>query len=72
MTSPGPQRPWHMVEPAEVESVLDTSPRGLARPEVAVRLERHGPNQLEEAPRSSASRACWIPRARACATPFSR
>jgi Ca2+-transporting ATPase len=39
-----------MVEPAEVESVLDTSPRGLARPEVAVRLERHGPNQLEEAP----------------------
>jgi Ca2+-transporting ATPase len=50
MTPEGPQRPWHAVGPAEVESVLGTGPGGLARPEVAVRLERHGPNQLEEAP----------------------
>ena len=50
MTPPGPPRPWHVVGPAEVESVLGTSLRGLARPEVAARLERHGPNQLEEAP----------------------
>jgi magnesium-transporting ATPase (P-type) len=45
-----PARPWHELDRAEVESALGTGPRGLARAEVAARLERHGPNQLDEAP----------------------
>jgi Ca2+-transporting ATPase len=44
------QRPWHGLDHAEVESILGTSPRGLAAAAVAARLERHGPNQLEEVP----------------------
>jgi magnesium-transporting ATPase (P-type) len=48
--SPGGRRPWHVLDLAEVESGLGTSARGLARAEAAARLERHGPNQLEEAP----------------------
>jgi len=39
-----------VLDPAEVESGLGTSALGLARAEAATRLERHGPNQLEEAP----------------------
>jgi Ca2+-transporting ATPase len=46
-------RPWHVLDRAAVESILGTSARGLAGAEVAARLERHGPNQLEEAPPSS-------------------
>jgi Ca2+-transporting ATPase len=49
----GAHRPWHVLDHAEVESLLGASPRGLARTEVAARLERHGPNQLEEAPPTS-------------------
>lgn len=48
------ERPWHVLDPAEVESLLGASTRGLARPEAAARLERDGPNQLEEAPPPSA------------------
>ena len=52
--SRSPQRPWHVLDRPEVESVLGASATGLARAEVAARLERHGPNQLEEAPPTSA------------------
>ncbi|HVQ76987.1 MAG TPA: HAD-IC family P-type ATPase, partial [Candidatus Binatia bacterium] len=48
--SPGGQRAWHVLDHAEVASGLGTSARGLTRVEAAARLERHGPNQLEEAP----------------------
>ena len=43
-------RSWHVLDHGEVESLLDASPRGLTRAEVGIRLERHGPNQIEEAP----------------------
>jgi Ca2+-transporting ATPase len=46
-------RPWHVLETAEVESLLRTSAHGLGRGEVAARIERHGPNRLEEAPPTS-------------------
>lgn len=46
--------PWHTLAAAEVEARLGAGPRGLARAEVAARRERHGPNQLEEAPPTSA------------------
>ena len=48
------QPPWHTLEHAGTEARLGTSARGLARAEAAARLERHGPNELEEAPPPSA------------------
>ena len=41
---------WHALEAAEVLDRLATTPRGLRAEEVAVRLERYGPNQLREEP----------------------
>ncbi|MCI0547868.1 MAG: ATPase, partial [Candidatus Rokubacteria bacterium] len=52
--SAGGRLPWHVLDHVEVESGLGTSARGLARVEAAARLDRHGPNQLEEAPPPSA------------------
>jgi calcium-translocating P-type ATPase len=45
---------WHAREPGEVAALLDTGPHGLSRAEARARLERYGPNQLEEAPPPSA------------------
>jgi Ca2+-transporting ATPase len=39
-----------VLEVADVEALLGASARGLVPAEVAARLARHGPNQLEEAP----------------------
>ncbi len=41
---------WHARSPADVESLLGTGAGGLDPAEVRARRERHGPNQLEEAP----------------------
>ena len=45
---------WHALERAEVESYLETSEYGLSQAEAEHRLERYGPNQLEEEPPASA------------------
>jgi Ca2+-transporting ATPase len=42
-----------VLDGVEVEALLGANARGLARAEVATRLERCGPNQLEEAPPTS-------------------
>ncbi|HUF92661.1 MAG TPA: HAD-IC family P-type ATPase [Candidatus Limnocylindria bacterium] len=47
------RRFWHMLDRAALESLLGAGARGLARAEVAARLARHGPNQLEETPPTS-------------------
>jgi magnesium-transporting ATPase (P-type) len=39
---------WHTLEQAAVESSLATTPHGLSRAEAAQRLDRYGPNVLEE------------------------
>jgi Ca2+-transporting ATPase len=41
---------WHALGRPEVETRLDTGPRGLAPGEVEVRLARHGENRLADAP----------------------
>ena len=44
------QRPWHTLDGAEVERILDVGARGLDAAEAEARLKRYGPNVLEEAP----------------------
>jgi magnesium-transporting ATPase (P-type) len=46
--------PWCTRDVADVARALKSGPDGLARGEAAARLERYGPNQLEEAPLPSA------------------
>ncbi len=41
---------WHAMDVAEVESRLDSGPKGLSADEAGRRAEQYGPNQLEEAP----------------------
>ena len=41
---------WHVLDRPEVETRLGTSVHGLARADAAARLERYGPNALEDAP----------------------
>lgn len=41
---------WHALERAEVESYLETGEHGLSQTEAGRRLERYGPNHLEEQP----------------------
>ncbi len=41
-------RPWHTMTPADVLSALETTSGGLSAAEAARRLERDGPNKLEE------------------------
>jgi magnesium-transporting ATPase (P-type) len=45
---------WHALELDEVVSLLDTDAQGLSQPEAGRRLERYGPNKLEETPPPSA------------------
>ncbi|QGG95420.1 cation-translocating P-type ATPase [Actinomarinicola tropica] len=40
--------PWHALEADDVVGRLGTDGHGLSHDEAAARLERHGPNQLEE------------------------
>jgi Ca2+-transporting ATPase len=45
------QEEWHALEPEKVVNELATSPdTGLSQQEAQQRLEKYGPNQLEEAP----------------------
>lgn len=39
---------WHAIDAARVESMLDTSPHGLTKDEAVARIERYGPNRLQE------------------------
>lgn len=41
---------WHNLDGSEVEQQLETGGHGLAQHEAEARLERHGPNLLEEEP----------------------
>ncbi|HLU97679.1 MAG TPA: HAD-IC family P-type ATPase [Thermobifida alba] len=55
MTGPAVRdRKWHAVPVGEVFAALGTAPDGLSDEEARRRLERHGPNTLEEAPPPSA------------------
>jgi len=45
---PDPAPAWHALATADVEAALGTSGSGLTETEAAVRLERDGPNALEE------------------------
>ena len=45
---------WHALELAEVEPLLKTGEKGLSQEEAGRRLERYGPNRLEEVPPPSA------------------
>ena len=50
--------PWHALTAEEVTGLLEVDPRvGLSSVQAARRLERHGPNQLAEAPREPRWRA---------------
>ena len=43
-------KPWHALVGSKVEEILATSVHGLDTAEVRARLERYGPNALDEAP----------------------
>jgi magnesium-transporting ATPase (P-type) len=43
-----PDEPWHALEPEHVRMCLGTSAHGLTAPDAVQRLERYGPNRLEE------------------------
>jgi magnesium-transporting ATPase (P-type) len=47
---PSERAPWHALDPEEVRARLDAGPHGLPSDEAARRLERFGPNRLEETP----------------------
>ncbi|MBN1205387.1 MAG: HAD-IC family P-type ATPase [Myxococcaceae bacterium] len=51
---PTQEIPWHVRSAQEVGEVLGTDAHGLTQATAAARLERYGPNQLEEAPPPSA------------------
>lgn len=42
--------PWHALSAAEVAAQLEAGPQGLSQATARARLERYGPNQLQEAP----------------------
>ncbi|MEA3408680.1 MAG: cation-translocating P-type ATPase [Chloroflexota bacterium] len=51
---------WHIKSPEQVAEALDTSPtKGLSEEEAQRRLERYGPNQLEERPRPGFLARLW-------------
>lgn len=54
-TAPKDATPWHTLAGEDALRELETGPEGLARAEAALRLERHGPNEVES---SRASRTC--------------
>ncbi len=45
------QTPWHALEVEEVLRDLDVHENGLTTEEASLRLQRYGPNQLQETPR---------------------
>ncbi|MBM53581.1 MAG: hypothetical protein CMB36_00930 [Euryarchaeota archaeon] len=48
------QQNWHSMENDEVLSVLDASPNGLNQSEIHKRMQKYGPNQLEQPEPTSA------------------
>jgi magnesium-transporting ATPase (P-type) len=44
----GTDQPWHALQVEEVRTALEATPRGLNAEEARERLERHGPNRLQE------------------------
>src|SRR6056297_1024430 len=48
-----PQENWHTLSSSEAIDALNSSEGGISATEAALRLERHGPNRLPEAPRRS-------------------
>ena len=48
-----PQANWHALSSSEAIEALDSSAKGIDATDAALRLERHGPNRLPEAPRRS-------------------
>lgn len=48
-TAPKDATPWHTLAGEEALRELETGPEGLFRAEAALRLERHGPNEVESA-----------------------
>ncbi len=55
-----PQEAWHHLESDRVAERLSTSrSEGLSEEEVRTRLEKHGPNQLREAPPTSLLTMLW-------------
>jgi Ca2+-transporting ATPase len=52
--------PWHQLDTQEVAEKLGSSPeRGLTEQEAKARLEKYGPNRLEEAPPKSFVTMLW-------------
>ncbi|WP_280546011.1 HAD-IC family P-type ATPase [Halomonas sp. 11-S5] len=47
--APEARRHWHAMTPEEALGQLDTTREGLGEEEARVRLERHGPNRLQQA-----------------------
>lgn len=58
-TSSSRERPWHVRSPDDVLGALHADDAGLAAEEAKSRLERHGPNELEEAGKTSAWSLLW-------------
>ena len=48
-----PQAQWHTCEPAQINSILDTSPQGLSPSQVDERQQKYGANRLPDPPRRS-------------------
>ena len=48
------QQNWHSMENEEVLSILDASPDGLKQSEIHARMQKYGPNQLEQPEPTSA------------------
>ena len=48
------QQNWHSMENEEVLSVLDANPNGLNQSEIHKRMQKYGPNQLEQPEPTSA------------------
>ncbi|MED5292145.1 MAG: cation-transporting P-type ATPase, partial [Candidatus Thermoplasmatota archaeon] len=48
------QQNWHSMENDEVLSVLDANPNGLTQSEIHTRMQKYGPNQLEQPEPTSA------------------
>ena len=49
----GSQPEWHTLSAEEAERILGTGPSGLSADEVRARLQRHGPNVLQEEARET-------------------
>ncbi len=58
-TAPRHEHEWHALETQEVLDHLEVQENGLTSEEAQKRLEVHGPNQLQEAPRPTFLKTLW-------------